>query len=290
MKFLCKISVLLSLCFVSTVEGKVNIFAHYFGQPEFVKYQHLFFEKNMLDEHQLVIFEDSYDPLVSAAIKRECEKYGVTYVHIPKSVFENPKFPVASSYVDLHSPSFGCAVATQYIYDNYVVPSEDICLILDNDIFLLSPFSIEKYLGTDAFAYSEEVRANDLSSVYYMLPNFLILNPSQMPEKELLNFNLGTILGNNTDSGGFTYFYLWDHRSLGKPFPKYYCFATSSDIKERYFSLSPLLFTSVEWSSHYFIDKDLFLHIRMGSNWSKHPNYRQIRQEVETLFDALLKD
>jgi hypothetical protein len=288
MKFLYKISILFSLLWVCHLEAKVNIFAHYFGQPEFVKYQHAFFKKNMLDEYEFVIFEDSNDPAISEQIKRECETYGVTYVHIPQAVFKKPKLPVVSSYVDPYAPSFGCAVATQYIYDNYVITSKDVCLILDNDIFLLSPFSVQKYLGSKAFAYSQELRFNESSYVDYMLPNFVIFNPVLMPENETVNFNLGTILGNNTDSGGFTYFYLQKYRSLGRRFPKHYFFETSSKLKERYLSLCPLLFTSQEWSSHCFIERDLFLHIRMGSNWSRHAHYRQIREEIETLFDTLL--
>src|ERR1700739_1775215 len=99
MKYLYKISLLFSLLLVSSTEAKVNIFAHYFGQPEFIKYQHLFFKKNMLDEYNFVIFEDSRDPLGSVQISDECKKYGITYVHIPKSVFEYPKLPIISSYV-----------------------------------------------------------------------------------------------------------------------------------------------------------------------------------------------
>ncbi len=288
MKFLCKISVLFSLFSIFGLEAKVNIFAHYFGQPEFVKYQHLFFQKNMLDEYEFFVFEDSSDPLVSEQIKNECQKYGITYIHIPISVFNNPKFSPGSPYVNRYDPSFGCAVATQYIYDNYVVPSEDICVVLDNDIFLVSPFSVERYMGSKAFAYVDQERSNHLASVHYMLPNFLIFNPVIMLEKESLNFNFGTISGNDTDSGGFTHFYLVNHGSSGKTVPKYYLFDTPSELKDRYQSGSPLLFTSQEWSSHSFIDKDLFLHIRMGSNWSKHKNYLQIRRDIETLFNSLL--
>lgn len=289
MKFLYKISFLLQFLIAFALEAKVNIFAHYFGQPEFIKYQHFFFKKNMLDEYEFVVFEDSFDPDVSERIRSECEKYGITYIHIPKSVFEKPKFPAASYYVDIHAPSFGCSVATQYIYDHYVIPSENITLILDNDIFLLAPFSIENYLESNAFAYSEEIRANDKACVYYMLPNFVIFNPPSMPEKERLDFNFGTILGNNTDSGGFSHFYLKDYRGLGKQMPKYYLFATDSELKNKYISLCPYLFTSEDWSSHCFIEKDLFLHIRMGSNWSKHAQYGHMRKEIETLFEILLR-
>ena len=160
---------------------------------------------------------------------------------------------------------------------------------MDNDIFLVCPFDLEKYLGSKAFAYHEEARKNDTTCVTYMLPNFVIFNPRLMPEKERLNFNLGTILGNNTDSGGYTYFYLKDYVHLGKSLSKYYLAKTPSPLKDRYLPLCPLLFTSEEWGSHCFIEKDLFLHIRMGSNWSLHPNYEQIRHDVGMLFDTLLK-
>ncbi len=270
-------------------EAKVNIFAHYFNQPEYVQYQYLFFKKNILDEFEFFVFEDSRDPETSQQIKNECEKYGVKYIQIPRSSFDMPSLPILDLYVNLYSPSFECAVATQYIYENYVIHSKEVCLILDNDIFLLSPFSIEKYLGEAAFSYKKEERGVFPNKIHYMLPNFLILNPSRMPEKERLNFNLGTILGHRTDSGGYTYFYLQDYQHLGTEFPAYYLFNTPSKLKDRFSAKCPLLFNSEQWASHSFIGKELFLHIRMGSNWSKDPKFADMMEEIDTLFKELLE-
>lgn len=284
MKYRLVNKVLFFALICANMEAKVTIFSHYFGQPEFIKYQYSFFKNNMLDEYEFIVVEDSKSAITSNEIRKECEKYGIKYIHIPRSVFEFPKLPILGSYVGLGSSSFECSVAVQYIYDNYVVPSENICLIIDNDIFLLSPFSVEKYLGSASFSYLHQEKG----VVYYMLANFLILNPSCMPEKERLNFNLGTILGNNTDSGGFTYFYLRDYRSLGKSIPIHYLYNTSSPLKEKFGNQCPLLFNSVSWSSHYFIDKETFLHIRMGSNWSKNSDYSKMIGEVNFLLDHLL--
>jgi hypothetical protein len=283
------------ICFLfvtafSLLEARVSIFAHYFGQPEFVKYQYLFFKRNLLDEHELIVCEDSNDPHISGQIQKECEKYNIKYIHIPSSVFEQPKLPIKDWYISLGAPSFQCSVATQYIYDNFVIPSKDICLILDNDIFLLSPFSIEEYLGGYSFAYSKQIKQNSCQQVFYMLPNFAIFNPSIMPEKERLDFNMGTILEINTDSGGYTYFYLRDYAFLGKEMSKYYLFDTFSNLKNRWGHKYPLMFNSREWSSHCFLKKDAFLHIRMGSNWSNHPKYPQMKREIISLFERLLNE
>lgn len=284
-----KIACSIFIAAFSLLEAKVSIFSHYFGQPEFVKYQYLFFKQNLLDEYEFVIFEDSNDPEVSKEIRQECEKYGITYVQIPRLVFEEPKLPIKDWYIGLGAPSFQCSVATQYIYDNYVIPSKNICLILDNDIFLLSPFSIEKYLKSSPFSYVREAKYGPGSMVYYMLPNFILFNPLILPEKEKIDFNLGTILGTNTDSGGYTYFYLLDHAPLGKEIPRYYLWETSSDLKNRFGDQYPLLFNSTEWLSHFFLEKDTFLHMRMGSNWSLHPKYSEMRQELDSFFHQLLK-
>src|SRR5690349_18490856 len=100
MNYLYKVSLILICALYSMLEAKVNIFAHYFGQPEFVKYQYMFFKKNMLDEYELVVFEDSFDPMISEQIRKECEKYNITYVHIPKSVFEGSKFLIGNPNID----------------------------------------------------------------------------------------------------------------------------------------------------------------------------------------------
>jgi hypothetical protein len=270
------------------VEAKVTIFSRYFGQPQFIKYQYEFFKKNLLDEYDLIVVEESNDPLVSAEIINECTKYDIKYIRIPRSEFAHPKLPIKDCYVGPNSPSFECCVAFQYIYDHYIVRSENICLIVDNDIFLLSPCSVEKYLGSASFAYVHQSRGVLSNYVYYMLPNFLILNPSRMPEKERLDFNMGTILGTNTDSGGYTYFYLRDYENLGREISIHYLFETPSLLKAKFADRCPLLFTSDSWRSHYFIEKEAFLHIRMGSNWSNNPLYPNMINEVTFLFDQLL--
>ncbi len=284
-----KIIYLIFIAIISLLEAKVTVCAHYFGQPEFIKYQYLFFKKNLLDEHELIIFEDSNDFKISEQIQKECEKYDIKYVHIPYSVFEKPNLPITDSGINVTSPSFQCSVATQYIYDNYVIPSEDICLILDNDIFLLSPFSIEKHLGTYSFSYVRQEKGQPNQLISYMLPNFVIFNPLMMPEKEQFDFNLGSILGARTDSGGYTYFYLQDYAFLGQEVATYYLCETPSDLKIRFDDRYPLLFHSTEWGSHYFMAQDTFLHLRMGSNWSRHPKYAQMRKELDCFFQELLR-
>jgi hypothetical protein len=273
--------ILLFILSCNLAEAKVTIFTHYFGQPEFIKYQHAFFKKNLLDDYELIVFDDSNDALVSKEIKNECDKYNIKYIRIPRSVFEYSG-----------DPSIECSIAVQYVYDNYIACSNDICLLIDNDIFLIAPFSIEKYLGLSPFSYHPQSRGIYQSNeiIDYMLPNFLILNPSRMPEKESLDFKLGVIEGNRTDSGGFTHFYLKKYRNLGKIISIHYLYNTASSLKEKFVDECPLLFTAVDWSTHYFIDKETFLHLRMGSNWSKHSAYQSIVSEMTFLFDQLLKN
>ena len=261
----------------NVVEAKVTIFTHYFGQPEFIEYQYSFFKKNMLDEYELIVFDDASDVLVSEKIEKQCEKYDIRHIRIPRDIFE--KHVVGDSSIE-------CAVAIQYIYDNYVLTSDDICLLTDNDIFLISPFSIEKYLGQSPFSYFPQYRGDSYSNdlVDYMLPNFLILNPSKMLEKEGLDFNLGIVEGNRTDSGGFTHFYLQKYRALGKIMSIHYLHDSSSPLKEKFIGECSMLFTMKEWGSHYFIGKEIFLHLRMGSNWSKHSYYNHMINEMTFLF------
>ena len=279
-------SILLLALLCNIVEAKIAIFTHYFGQPEFIKYQYLFFKKNLLDEYELNVFDDSNDILTSEKIRYECDKYGIKHIRIPRVVFDFPKLPIIDDYVGHTSPSFECAVAIQYIYDNYVVPSDKICLLIDNDIFLISPFSIEKFIGSDSFAYNPQ--SNGVAD--YMLPNFLILNPSKMPEKESLDFNLGVIKGNRTDSGGFTHFYLQKYRNLGKVISTHYFYDNNSSLNKKFITTCPLLFTATEWGSYYFVDKETFLHLRMGSNWSRHNSYYNIVNEMAFFFNQLLQD
>lgn len=112
-----------------------------------------------------------------------------------------------------------------------------------------------------------------------------------MIDKDLLNFNMGTILGSNTDSGGYTYFYLNNHNAEGIPIDMFYLYSISSndyDLKYQFNKRCPFLFNSMEWSSHFFVCPDTFLHIRMGSNWSKHPRYADMIAEVNLFFSELL--
>ena len=287
-----KIFLIATVCMLvcSSAQAKVYLYLHYFNCPEFLQYQVASFNKFLEDDFQITVYNDAIDQELNDFIEYECARLKVNHIRVPPWVWEKP-------YLDnshgLGGASFDCVCSIQWLYDTEVRHSEDVCVLLDNDMFLIQPASFETELGEFAFAFfpqhksekNEEQSFEGKKYIEYMLPNFLILKPSAMPENYTMDFNLGPIEGINTDSGGKTYYYLKKYGEYGLKRYELNLFTLKSHVYSENFDYPitfldqfvfkyPLLFDE-PWRCHTLMDQKLF-HLRMGSNWSCHPEYENM--------------
>ena len=59
------------------VSAKVRFLTFHYNHPEFIEIQYQTFQKFMMDDYELIVFNDAKDPKFEIAIRETCEKYGI---------------------------------------------------------------------------------------------------------------------------------------------------------------------------------------------------------------------
>lgn len=105
--------------------------------------------------------------------------------------------------------------SVQYSLDTVGFKSDDIVLLIDNDMFLVRPLHIANYLKDhDIISFLKGSINDHGQAIMYCCPALTFLNMKSLPNKSSLNFNCGWVNGCSGDSGGFTHYYLKDHPDL----------------------------------------------------------------------------
>lgn len=122
-------------------DAKILIMVPVFNRPEFIDFQCRAFKKFLLDEYELLFFNDANTPQMQLQIEQMCEKYGVTCVRVPQTLHDvDPNCHKAVA-------SFRHGEVLQFAFENYGFKHNDIVATFDSDMFLINPFSIREYLG-----------------------------------------------------------------------------------------------------------------------------------------------
>lgn len=206
MHLICKIS-LFFLLICSVLQSEVLIITHAYNRPDFIELQIKLFRKLLKDEFRFVVFNDAVDKVLKAQIENICFQYEIECVAVPQEIHELP-YLKREPGDPLHRPNIRHCNCIQYSLDTLGFSHQGPVAIVDSDIFLIRPLSIEELLKDWEIVASTRGAEN---RVYYLWPGLTFIAMDRIPEKETLNFNCGVVNGAIVDSGGHTYEYLTTH-------------------------------------------------------------------------------
>jgi len=207
--FFCCVLFLLSSHY-ATAQQKVLIITHNYNRPEFIEIQYKTFKHFLQDEYEFVVFNDANTTDMFKQINEMCDRYTIRSMAIPQSIHEKPYLPrVPDEW--LHRPNVRHVNALQYSLDILGFDFDGIVAIVDSDLFLVKPLSINEYMtGYDIASVGRGAPGD----ILYFWPGIVFLKMNELPDKRSMNFNCGSINGNNVDSGGWTHYYLSAHPTL----------------------------------------------------------------------------
>lgn len=227
----------LFLLFTEQMFGKVRILTFHYNQADFIELQHRCLKRFMLDDYELIVFNDAATLENEKAIEETCKKLGVQCVrfeqkwHLTDPLNEEIKKWVADptlldpSILGIPSekvpyqPSVRHCHVIQYALDNYGYNHDDIVAIMDGDAFFIRDISLKQKL--EEFDIMGMTR--DYKKVYtsYLWVPFIAFNPTKLPNLKDLKFNVAVIDRAVHDSGAQTYHYLAANPSVKckKTFP-----------------------------------------------------------------------
>ena len=198
--------VLLFCCILgSEVTGKVRILTFHYNQASFIELQQRCLKRFMLDDYELIVFNDASTLENEQAIQGTCDRLGIKCVRFqPQWHLSDPlnhqitkwlEDPSLQDSAFLHlplqtfanQPSVRHSHVIQYALDHYGYDHDDAVVIMDGDAFFIREISLKKRLkDLDIFGMTREIKEKDVS---YLWVPFIAFNPSKLPDTKDLKFN-----------------------------------------------------------------------------------------------------
>lgn len=276
---------LLMVC--SALESKVLIISHSFNRPDFIELHAKTFKKFLQDDYEHVVFNDASNSSMKKEIKNTCKRLGIKCFRVPQELHAVP---------GRNSPGHRHMDGIQYALNKIGYDFNGIVALIDSDMFLLEPFSIEKYLDGYAVAGELQERKDHRIVVQYLSPAIAFMDMRLLPNKRTLSFEGGYIEGLPCDVGGHTYFYLKNNPSAKPKLVNAFhvgamkILAPCSLCSNMSCSLCVQRLQALHCNKcvidfiqacpddiEFFLDSK-FLHYRSGSNWNNKPaEYHQAK-------------
>lgn len=292
-----KIILLAFLILPEFIFGKTIVFTTGFNRPDFIVLQYRLFEKFLEDDYEFWVISDANTPENTSKIENTCLEMGIKYAKVPQEIHDRPYLPRCPKD-NFNNPNVRHCNSVQWAWDNFFSHHEGPVMVIDSDMFLIRPFSVEKTLENKHFA-GVMWGTNDIDTgkpYSYLWLALILFNNASLPERETICFNCGVLPSTNAicDSGGWTNLYLNKFKDLIKIHHinyvqghQFYCPYRYADQNKQNFDLIPEEEKIKNLKARGFTEDEIalvlkkpytiellgnnqFLHYRAGTNYEKY--------------------
>lgn len=207
------------------LNAKVRILTFHCNRPCFLEMQCKLFSQFLLDDYELLVFNDARTLDDEVSICEMCDRYGVQCIRFDQErhlidplnqYLENQLArPEVLSHVLFHPSLKAQDIAEnasvrhchviQYALDNYGYNHDDVVAICDGDAFPIRPMSIRSLLrGYDLIGARRHIWTENFDFLWVV---FTAFQPRVLPNVQELKFHLDVINNSLCDSGSHTYYY-----------------------------------------------------------------------------------
>lgn len=206
------------------LNAKIRILTFHYNRSCFLEMQCKLFNHFLIDDYELIVFNDARDSEEASLILEICNRYGVQCIRFDQEnhltdplnfYLENQlSRPDIRSHVLFHgfkasdiaeNPSVRHCHVIQYALDHYGYDHDDIVVVCDGDAFPIRPMSIRNLLqGYDIIGARRHIWTENLDFLWVV---FTAFNPRLLPNVRELKFHLDVINHSLCDSGSHTYHY-----------------------------------------------------------------------------------
>ena len=180
----------------------------------------------MLNDYELIVFNDAKTPKLEKAIRETCEKYNTRCIRYEQHWHETNPFNstilqwlhdrnIEYSYIlvvpkDIQGisnhPSLRHSHVIQYALDNFGYNHNDVVVIADGDIFPIRPLDVRSLVSQCHIAGSRRIESS--ANIDYLWVPFIAIDMPAIPNKNDLTFNVDVINKRLHDTGSHMYHYL----------------------------------------------------------------------------------
>lgn len=285
----------------------------HYNRPDYLEMQIKLLKKFILDDYELLVFNDARSFESSQAIEQVCNAYGVQCVRYEQDwhnnhpltykvlrQIENPSFLGSylggmdkgrtASDIGGNGSMRHCHVI-QYALDFFGYDHSDIVAILDGDLFPIRPVSIRSLLEKKDLIGTYKTEGD---AKYLWVP-FVAADMRTLPNKNDLQFHLDVIRNNLYDTGSHSHYYLLNNPKARVKKYRYYSnkfpIDTKSNLTEtlKNYKFNSSQIEAIEQILYYtnmeFHIDFSFLHT-VGSSWLETTSDKEAM--IEKFLDELL--
>lgn len=295
-KFLITLSVL-SVFGIQELSAKIRFLSFQFNRPDFLEIQCKLLEKFILDDYEIIVFNDAKDFDSEKSIRDVCQKNNIQYIRFEqdwheldplneyiKTSLEDPRNsselgfgltngPLTTKIISQQGSIRHCHVI-QYAMSHFGYNHDDIVVLLDHDLFPIKPISIRALLTEQQLI---GIDSESLQEIHYLWVPFIAFDPKRLPNLEDLKFHCDIINNVLYDSGSHSYHYLKNNPNVDckmyrRAYDKEFYYLTIQELKALGFSREEIqLIKSLPWPGciEFYVDRH-FIHYGSGS-WDFHP-------------------
>ncbi len=201
-------SILLSIIILNEISAKVLLITHSYNRPDFIELNAHLFKTFLQDDYEYVVFNDAHQQNMKEQIEQTCKKLGIRCFRVHQNLHNRPNNSPGHRHID----------CIQYSLEKLGYDFDGIVAFVDSDMFLIKPFSIEKYLQGYDLAGDLEGRSNERIRIRYLSPNLTFMDMRTLPNKRTISFEGGMVEGLACDVGGHTYYYLKSNPGIKSKF------------------------------------------------------------------------
>jgi hypothetical protein len=229
------------LTFTPPLTAKVRLLTFHCNRPDFIELQHKCCEKFILDDYELIVFNDARTSEMEQQIREICQEFEIQCIRFePEWHFTDPlnlkikkwvDDPINNSHIGFNKmrtipnlfeiadqPSVRHSHVIQYALDHFGYNHDDLVALIDGDLFPVRHVSLRDLLeGYDMIGIE---RWSPQPNVGYFWVPFVAFNPKTLPNITSLQFNVSLIGNFLHDTGAQSHYYLRDNPTIkAKKFP-----------------------------------------------------------------------
>ena len=292
---------LILILIIHSLSAKLTIFTVAFNKPEFIALQHKSLQAFLQDDYEQILFINASDEEIARQLISECRRLDISYIRLP--VHKKPR-------LTCHGKALNFALS-------YLLSQEaEKVVLLENDCFLLRPFSIEQDFQNVDLAYiprtyyhTEEAASKATlvfdSKICYCNPMFVYLNLHTLPDPSSIRWEYGRVQPHlYLDTGGPTVKYLQKYPDINtrvisqhpelKTFDDVFCFSSAHYLQAeqlvspgQFILLTPLLDYCCEQDAIHFFHNFAILHYGAGSNTWKQLSSKFLKGKWQHTVDLI---
>lgn len=216
-----KMAILLVMCVSGLFAEKILIITHAYNRPDFIKIQYLTLKECVLDDYELVVFNDAPSGKTHEEINQTCEELNIRCFPIPQEIHSHFYPSVSLSKERFYTiPSGRHADGIQYALNLLGFDYNGTVVLMDSDLFFIKPINISKLLEDCEIAaimspfFDIKKKYRPVGNVEYLWPGLVLMKMNQLPNRTTLDFSPGSYNNFTIDTGGHTYLYFKQNPSV----------------------------------------------------------------------------